>query len=140
MVIPLSFPILVGYNFPSLEAIEGFLEPTNTGKSTDWAKKVARRFNCHVSLGYPEIAQAPPGFARPYKRYNASILISPAGDIVYHYRKRFLYYTDETWADEGDDADFTIRHVAGLGREGGERVTMGICMYARTSPGTAVAS
>lgn len=33
--------------------------------------------------------------------YNALVTVSESGDIVNHYRKSFLYYTDETWSEEG---------------------------------------
>ena len=35
------------------------------------------------------------------KHYNSAVIISPSGEILAHYRKSFLYYTDETWAYEG---------------------------------------
>ncbi|KAI9826837.1 MAG: Carbon-nitrogen hydrolase [Thelocarpon impressellum] len=108
-----------GYNHPSLAAIEPYLESTAVGPSTAWAIAAARRLGCHVSVGYPEKSTATPRVL-----YNAVVLVSPEGLVVWHYRKRFLYYTDETWAQEGDDADFTTRHVEGLGHD----VAMGICM------------
>lgn len=36
------------------------------------------------------------------KCYNSAVTISPTGEVLAHYRKTFLYYTDETWATEGD--------------------------------------
>lgn len=42
--------------------------------------------------------------AQPFplqKRYNSTVTVNQKGEIVYHYRKCFLYYTDETWATEG---------------------------------------
>lgn len=33
--------------------------------------------------------------------YNALVTVSETGEILNHYRKSFLYYTDETWAEEG---------------------------------------
>jgi len=48
-------------------------------------------------------------------------MIGPDGDDVAHFRKTHLYYTDETWALEGDG--FFGDHITGLGQ-----TAMGICM------------
>ena len=48
--------------------------------------------------------------------------MSPAGEVVARYRKSFLYYTDETWASEGDAGFFN----GPLGELGS--ACMGICM------------
>ncbi|KAK5185141.1 hypothetical protein LTR16_009880, partial [Cryomyces antarcticus] len=82
------------YNFPSLEAIIPFLEPTAAGPTTQWAQATARRFKCHVTVGYPETT------GEHY--YNSAVTVSPAGLVIANYRKSFLYYTDMIWADEGD--------------------------------------
>lgn len=89
-----------GYNFPSLSAISPFLEPTSSGPSTRWAHATAKRLNCLVSVGYPEIATLSDSTTR---RYNATVTVSPTGAVLAHYRKAFLYYTDATWASEGPD-------------------------------------
>jgi protein N-terminal amidase len=88
-----------GYNFPNLEAITPFLEPTAKGISTRWAAETARRLGCYVMVGYPETATAIEGGSKA--NYNATVTVNPRGDVVGHYRKCFLYYTDETWANEG---------------------------------------
>ncbi len=54
--------------------------------------------------------------------YNSAILINNDGETVANYRKKFLYYTDETWALEGRN-DFFAKKLPGLGR-----TAMGICM------------
>lgn len=131
-----------GYTFHSLEEIQPYLEPTTSGVSTQWAIQIARHYNCHVTVGYPELAsdESPP------TQYNSTVTVSPAGAILCNYRKSFLYYTDETWASEGPraqshklsdpaspDAPF---HSIELGNFG--KVTLGICMdinpYKFTSP------
>ncbi|KAL9090134.1 MAG: hypothetical protein Q9165_005414 [Trypethelium subeluteriae] len=120
-----------GYNFPSPEAIAPFLEPTQSGTSTQWAIKTATRLNCIVMVGYPEVdiseptristasslpnssvlpatQQEPPDDTSPNtpldtaspRRYNSLVTVSPTGTIIAHYRKSFLFYTDETWASE----------------------------------------
>ncbi|KAI9714736.1 MAG: Carbon-nitrogen hydrolase [Bogoriella megaspora] len=134
-----------GYNFPTLEAILPFLEPTKAGITTQWAIKTATTLRCIVIVGYPELASPDAGLVtiprndqssesgskrrghdgslasyheslmkvesaqqdvsttttpRP-ECYNSLITVSPNGSIISHYRKSFLYYTDETWALEG---------------------------------------
>ena len=39
--------------------------------------------------------------AAPPANYNASVTVSPHGRVLLHYRKAFLYYSDESWAREG---------------------------------------
>jgi len=88
-----------GYNFPDLEAIKPYLEPTAAGPSTHWAIATAQREKCAVLVGYPEIhTDAIDGTTT---NYNATVTVSPDGTVLNHYRKSFLYYTDETWASEG---------------------------------------
>lgn len=99
-----------GYNFASLEEIQPYLEPTASGRSAQWAKVIADRLKSVVIIGYPELSsRADPVLelegnsacvvdSRPY---NSVVTISPDGKVIGHYRKSFLYYTDETWANEG---------------------------------------
>ncbi|KZM19388.1 uncharacterized protein EKO05_0002971 [Ascochyta rabiei] len=123
-----------GYNFFSLEEIKPFLEPTTAGISTKWAIQAAREYNCHVTIGYPEITTATDTL--PSTQYNSTVTISPQGTILANYRKSFLYYTDETWATEGPashehnlskplspDTPFFSGPLGELGN-----VTLGICM------------
>lgn len=106
-----------GYNFPNLEAITPYLEPSSAGPSTAWAKRTAARLDCIVNVGYPEITSHDPP-----QRYNTVVSVSPTGEIIATYRKTFLYYTDETWALEGDTGFYN----GILGRLG--QACMGICM------------
>ncbi|KKY19212.1 putative protein n-terminal asparagine [Phaeomoniella chlamydospora] len=39
--------------------------------------------------------------------YNALVFVSPSGQMLAHYRKTFLYYTDEIWASENTDGFFS---------------------------------
>jgi len=54
--------------------------------------------------------------------YNSTVTVAPSGDVLANYRKRFLYYTDETWASEGNKGFFK-GELEGIGT-----VAMGICM------------
>lgn len=123
-----------GYNFPSLDSIRPFLEPTANGPSAKWAITTARRLDCHVIVGYPEKCLATSD--EPERFYNSTVTVSPQGQVVATYRKSFLYYTDETWALEGPNGSsqrsfnsselckpFLCGEIAGLGRVG-----HGICM------------
>ena len=118
-----------GYNFPSLEAIKPFLEPTASGPSTLWAADTARRLGCHVIVGYPEveIVTAVDGTVTT-RNYNATVTVDPTGRVLNNYRKSFLYYTDETWATEGfrSKPDSTPFFCGPLGELG--NVGQGICM------------
>ncbi|KAF1812019.1 carbon-nitrogen hydrolase [Eremomyces bilateralis CBS 781.70] len=105
-----------GYNFPSTEAISPYLEPTAAGVSTQWATTTAKRLRCHVTVGYPETT-----VTEPKRHYNSTVTVGPTGNMVAHYRKTFLYYTDETWANEG--TGFYHDDLYELGD-----VCMGICM------------
>ncbi|EKV12555.1 Protein NH2-terminal asparagine amidohydrolase, putative [Penicillium digitatum] len=91
---------MTGYNFPSLEAIMPYLEPAGDGPSASWAREIARHLRCKVCVGYPEIekdAQNPDKAAY----YNSLLVVDENGEFILNYRKSFLYYTDETWAAEG---------------------------------------
>ncbi len=107
-----------GYNFPSLEAISPYLEPTTSGPSTAWAIRTSQRLGCHVSVGYPEMTNGSLS-----ARYNSVVLVGPDGKVLVNYRKHFLYYTDETWAEEGDSG-FYAGDIPSIGN-----VSMGICKY-----------
>lgn len=92
-----------GYNFPSLKAIEPYLEETTKGQTTTWAIQTARRLHCYVFAGYPETWTDANKFypTQTPMYFNSLVMVSPDGAVVANYRKSFLYYTDETWASEG---------------------------------------
>jgi protein N-terminal amidase len=108
-----------GYNFKSLLEITPYLEPTASGVTWSWAKSAAQKYECYVTVGYPEKAKS---ISDPEKLeyYNSAITVSPNGETVAHYRKSFLYYTDESWAVEG--TGFYFGNIGNLGN-----VAMGIC-------------
>jgi protein N-terminal amidase len=85
-----------------------------------------------VTVGYPETipvteSQKEKDPNAVPSNYNSTVTVSPSGQILGTYRKRFLYYTDETWALEGDGKTSPSGFFAGiLGPLG--HVSMGICM------------
>lgn len=126
-----------GYNYQTPEDIEPFLEPTTAGPSTRWAMSTAQMYNIYVTVGYPEIViqaqeQTEPtdGSSRP--RYNSTVTVSPSGAIIGTCRKRFLYYTDEPWADEGLNPSIAVGKPQGFfSKDFGPplgKVSQGICM------------
>ncbi|KAJ6070200.1 hypothetical protein N7467_010319 [Penicillium canescens] len=92
---------LTGYNFPSLEAITPYLETFGDGPSSLWARETAKRLQCMVCVGYPEIEKDPQNSGQT-TCYNALLVVDKNGDFIHNYRKSFLYMCDEPWAAEGD--------------------------------------
>ncbi|KAK4621616.1 hypothetical protein CLAFUW4_06921 [Fulvia fulva] len=130
-----------GYNFPSLEAIRPFLEPTANGPTTKWAVHMAQKRRCTVTVGYPEIAnERRTDGSLITKNYNSTVTVAPTGDVLANYRKSFLYYTDETWAEEGfrSTATGTPFFASQLGDLGlvGHGICMDINPYRFQSPWT----
>jgi protein N-terminal amidase len=111
-----------GYNHKSYADIEPYLEPKSTGPSTLWAEKTARNLKCVVAVGYPERATLATG----PQAYNSLVFVSRTGEFIAHTRKSFLYYTDETWASEGQGF-FAGELWLGSSSEA-TRVSAGICM------------
>ncbi|GAP93225.2 putative amino-terminal amidase [Rosellinia necatrix] len=111
-----------GYNFKSLQDITPFLEPQNSGLSALWARRVALENDCVVTVGYPEKVEKEPESSVDPEYYNSVIALDDHGEMIAHYRKTFLYYTDETWALEGQEG-FYDGFIPGLGT-----TSMGICM------------
>jgi protein N-terminal amidase len=114
--------ISTGYNFRSLEHISPYLEPTTAGVTAQWARTASSTYNCVVVVGYPEKAAKNLENSESTELYNAAIIVHQ-GTTVGNYRKSFLYYTDETWAEEGPDG-FFLGEVKGLGS-----TAMGICKF-----------
>ncbi|KAK4103806.1 carbon-nitrogen hydrolase [Parathielavia hyrcaniae] len=109
-----------GYNFKSQEHILPCLEPTGSGRSSRWASTVARKYRCSVAVGYPERAGSIEQAHTP-EHYNSLVVVNSAGENMAHYRKSFLYYTDATWAREGQG--FYGGELGSLGQ-----AAIGICM------------
>ncbi|KAM3440407.1 hypothetical protein MY4824_002121 [Beauveria thailandica] len=110
-----------GYNFKSLNQIAPYLEPSGSGITSLWARTVALKYNCTVIAGYPEKVDVTPKWPTSPEYYNSAIVVSPDGETIANYRKSFLYYTDETWALEGDG--FYSGFLPSIGF-----ASLGICM------------
>ncbi|KAF6819777.1 N-terminal amidase [Colletotrichum sojae] len=109
-----------GYNFRSLQDISPFLEPSGSGITSLWARTTALKYNCNVVAGYPEKADVSGSWPTGPEYYNSAIVVNEEGETIANYRKSFLYYTDETWALEGDG--FFDGFIPGLGN-----TSIGIC-------------
>ncbi|KAH8767969.1 carbon-nitrogen hydrolase [Hyaloscypha finlandica] len=112
-----------GYNFKSLQQISPYLEPTTSGITSLWARTTALKYECVVTVGYPEKVDITPKWPASPEYYNSAITVNADGETIANYRKSFLYYTDETWALEGPDGFFD-GEIEGLGN-----VAMGICKW-----------
>ncbi|KAF4980452.1 hypothetical protein FZEAL_3538 [Fusarium zealandicum] len=110
-----------GYNFKSLNDITPFLEPSGSGITSLWARTVALKYNCIVAVGYPEKADVSAKWPTGPEYYNSVIIVNADGETTANYRKSFLYYTDETWALEGQG--FYDGLIPSLGN-----TSIGICM------------
>jgi protein N-terminal amidase len=127
---------LAGYNHSSLAAIAPYLEPTAAGPSARWAIRTATRLKCTVAVGYPEAAEGEGNFNTAYDAkitvedgtvaYNSLVIVDASGEVVGHYRKSFLYYTDETWAQEGQGFFAGVVPIGVSGQR--MKAVAGICM------------
>ena len=84
---------LSGYLFAGPEAIAEVAEPAR-GPSFEALSPIARRERCWVVVGFPEVDGD--------RYFNSCLVINPAGELAFCYRKTLLYEADETWASPGD--------------------------------------
>ncbi|KAI5306709.1 basic helix-loop-helix protein [Ascosphaera pollenicola] len=96
---------LTGYNFASADHITPYLEVAGQGPSSQWAKSTAKRLKCTVAVGYPEIVKSDSDSDSDSdsSRFNSLFITSPDNRALANYQKRFLYYTDDRWAKEGQN-------------------------------------
>lgn len=111
------------------------MEPTAAGPSTRWAARTAKRLKCTVAVGYPEAAEEGNYNTIFDKKieaekgkvaFNSLVFVNATGDVVAHYRKSFLYYTDETWAQEGSGFYAGVLPIGSKGQQ--VKAVAGICM------------
>ena len=109
---------LTGYIFDDLSDIKPYLSYYNKGIQYDFASNLAKKFECYVFLGYPEITE-------DNKYYNSCMILEPNGNSLPSYHKHFLYKDDKTWCIEGDSFGYLeIKTKKGIQLKLG----IGICM------------
>lgn len=126
----LVFPefALTGYSFHNRDHILPYTSKPGEGPSYEFAREVSRAFQCYTVIGYPEIHDG--GVL-----YNSAIMTNALGEIVWNYRKSFLYFTDDDWGCAENPAGFQqfeipvqARDEAGLSHPVKLKTSIGICM------------
>lgn len=128
---------LTGYNFHSRDHILPYTSKTKDGPSYEMAKEVSKRFHCYTVIGYPERTDS----SADASLYNSAAVVGPNGELIFNYRKSFLYYTDEEWGCQENPRGFQSfpLHFKGKGRDMSNtnaknavdvtiRTSIGICM------------
>lgn len=67
---------------------------------------MALKYNCTVTVGYPEKVDVSTKWPTGPEFYNSTIVVNSDGQTIANYRKSFLHHTDEIWALEGTDGFF----------------------------------
>jgi len=102
-----------GYLFPSREAIAPVTEVAASGETFAALAPVARTHGAWLVAGFAE---------RDRGRYfNSALVIDPAGELRFVYRKTLLYEADLPWCEPGDSGYELFETAAGS-------FTVGICM------------
>ena len=83
---------LTGYNFISRDHILPYTYTAESSPSFKFAQNVSKMFDCYTVIGYPECETE-----SKETLYNSAVVVSPKGDLVFNYRKSFLYYTEDNW-------------------------------------------
>ncbi|CDH18073.1 related to Protein N-terminal amidase [Zygosaccharomyces bailii ISA1307] len=122
---------LTGYNFHSRDQILPYCTLANVGPTYDLACKVSQTFQCYTVIGYPEKT------TEDDRLYNAAVVVDPKGQLVFNYRKSFLYETDEEWGCNENPRGFqtfpltfknNARDTNGNLQEVTLKTSIGICM------------
>jgi predicted amidohydrolase len=104
-----------------LREISPYLEFCGSGITSLWARTIALKYECVVTVGYPEKVDVSPKWPTGPEYYNSVLVVDGDGTTIGNYRKTHLYSTDETWALEGKDG-FYEDIIPGLGN-----TAMGVC-------------
>lgn len=88
-----------GYCFISKEDIRPHLDEAGTGKTFEFCVNTAKRLNCYVICGYPELFIDPQ--SKTEIMYNSAYVVDRQGNLLLNYRKHLLYDQDYFWAAEG---------------------------------------
>ena len=105
---------LTGYVFPNEDSAREVAELSTEGPTRDFVSQLAVRQNAYIVLGYPETTL-------DGRLFNSAMIVGPEGELLFNYRKRLLYETDESWAAPGDTSYPLIQTPFGT-------MTCGICM------------
>lgn len=101
-----------GYVFPDAAAVRAISESAR-GETFERLAAVAAEARCWLVAGFPE---------RDADRlFNSALVIDPAGELAFCYRKTLLFEADMHWATPGDSGYRNFDTDAG-------RFTVGICM------------
>jgi predicted amidohydrolase len=101
-----------GYIFRSADAVRPVAEPAR-GPTLAALGPVAARHGAWMVVGFPE--------ADGDRLFNSALVIDPAGELRFTYRKTLLFDADLPWASPGDSGYASFDGEAG-------RFTVGICM------------
>ncbi|CAX43617.1 NT-amidase, putative [Candida dubliniensis CD36] len=83
---------ITGYNFPNSTAIKPYLESIDKfGPSLNLGRELSIKYQSMLVIGYPEFSHG------DNKIYNSCAVFNRCGQLIYNYRKTFLYETDEIW-------------------------------------------
>lgn len=107
---------ILGYVFENAAAISPYLEHPRTGVTSRFCTEIAKRLQCYVFAGYPEVLK-PDERSKPESSNgvsdisdgsqfegvgaNSAVIYGPKGEWIGGYRKTHLFETDKTWAKAG---------------------------------------
>jgi predicted amidohydrolase len=86
--------VTTGYCWYDRNEVRPYVEPI-PGPTTDAFGELARRYDCYIVIGMPEVAPQSNIF------YNSAALVGPGG-LVGVYRKTHSYVSELKWAKDGD--------------------------------------
>jgi protein N-terminal amidase len=111
-----------GYKFTDPKDVLPFCEEAGRGETFTFAVELAKKTKAYVMIGYPE--REVTLFSGP-SLYNSMMLVGRKGDLLFNYRKHFLYDDDKTWCNEGPGFQ-TIELTNTKGEK--FKAGLGICM------------
>ncbi len=117
-----------GYCFKDKEDIKPVLEESTKGETFAYCSSLAKRLNCYVMAGYPELYINPE--TKKEHLYNSAYVVDREGKLALNYRKHFLYETDHNWAEEGPSFQTVIlKNTKGIEYKAAVAICMDINPY-----------
>jgi protein N-terminal amidase len=121
---------LTGYYFPSTDAIRPFLEKPRDGPTSSLCSSLARRLQCYVAAGYPELLDDEASEEIETRiAANSAMLYGPDGELVANHQKTHLFPLDVPWARAGTGFTHVKIPASPL-----SSITLGICMDLNPKP------